>query len=180
MSEIIDRMPIARIQSGDLLAWKRDSHSIVSDLTIRAIRKLTHAHYGHVGIAWRCHDGISDELFVIEAGIPKIRIARVLPDKDFDCVPMGVDWIPSAKSFLVDKIGYPYGLLDAIRAYLGVQLEKDDSYQCAELAHYFYVETGLVLEHDFTPGGLVKAAEKHVMTKALRVVSETISRNSHF
>lgn len=176
----IDRLPIARIQSGDLLAWRKDSHSPTSDLLIQAIRTLTKADYGHVGIAWRLHDGIQDELFVIEATIPKIRPARVMPDRDFDVIPMGVNWTLPNKSFLVSKIGLPYSVFDAARAYLGRRLEDDDRYQCAELADHFYRAANIILEHDYTPGGIVKAAEKYAMTKALRVVAETRDPNCNF
>lgn len=173
--KMVERMPLARIQSGDLLAWKKDSHSVTSDLLIHAIRTLTSAHYGHVGIAWRCHDGISDELFVIEATMPHIRAARLIADRDFDCVPMGVPWTPPMKSFLVDKIGLPYSITDAARAYFGMRLEQDDRWQCVELAHYFYKQHGIELEHDFTPGGFVAAAEKFAHRKAQRVVTTTSS-----
>ena len=178
--EFIERLPMARIQSGDLLCWRRDSHSSTSDLLIHAIRFVTKSKYGHVGIAWRCHDGLQDELFVIEATMPKIRVSRVMPDRDFDCVPMGVNWTLEAKNFLVGKLGLPYSLLDGIRAFFGIQLEDDNKFQCVELAHYFYEKTGVVLGHDFKPGGFVKAAEKYAMTKALRVVSETRDVNCNF
>ena len=77
------------IRTGDLLAWKEDSVSGFSNLCVKTVRALTSAKYGHVGIAWRCHDGLNDELFVIEATIPKVHAARLIPNRDFDCVPMG-------------------------------------------------------------------------------------------
>lgn len=169
----VERMPIATIESGDLLCWKKDSHSSTSDFLIQSIRLLTRSEYGHVGIAWRCHDGIDDELFVIEATIPKIRVSRVMVDRDFDCIPMHVPWNRKGKDFLVSKLGNPYSTLDAFRAFFGITLKDDDSFQCVELAHYFYEVYGLNLVHDFTPGGLVKAAEKYNGRRALRVVVNT-------
>ena len=158
------------IQSGDLLAWKRNSHSDVSNLLIQSIRVLTKSPYGHVGIAWRCHDGIHDELFVIEATMPKIQVSRVMKDNDCDCVPMSVDWEVANKAFLVDKIGLPYSVTDAVRAYLGKQTIKDDRWQCVELASGFYEASNIKLEHDFTPGGIVKAAERYTGQHICRVV----------
>lgn len=151
---------IEQVKSGDLLAWKRDSFSTVSDFLIHAIRFLTRQRYGHVGIAWRVFDGLDEELFVIEATVPKIRVARVPLNRDFVCIPMPVTWAGKGKNFLVEKIGKRYSFWDAVRSYLGLTLKKDDSFQCVELCHYFYEEYGIVLEHDFTPGGIVKAAEK--------------------
>lgn len=161
---------IAGIQSGDLLAWKKDSQSVISDTLVQGIRAMTKSRYGHVGIAWRCHDGLDDELFVIEATFPKIRAARLCISNDFHCVPMGLQWTPPGKGFLIDKIGKSYSIADAARAFYGIQLKDDDEYQCVELAHYFYEKYGIVLQHDFTPGGIVKAAELHTKTKAMRVV----------
>lgn len=169
----VERMPVASIQSGDLLAWRRDSHSTTSDVLIQTIRVLTHSDYGHVGIAWRCHDGLDDELFVIEATMPKIRLSRVVPDRDFDCVPMGLSWNNTGKKFLVSKLGLPYSPMDAFRSGVGLKLKADNKWQCAELAHYFYEVYGLKLVHNFTPGGLVKSAEKYTGQRALRVVVST-------
>lgn len=176
-------MPVARIQSGDLLAWRRDSHSTYSDLVLQGIRFATGEKYGHVGIAWRCHDGLDDELFVIEATMPKIRIAHVTVDsRDFDCVPMGLNWDPKGKEFLMRRQGYPYSIADAIRAFIGLRIdkavkpEKDNKYQCVELAHDFYKVMGIDLGNNYTPGRFVRAAETHVDQKAFRVVENLPSR----
>lgn len=159
------------IQTGDLLGWKSDSVSTFSNSCVKLVRSLTNSQYGHVGIAWRCHDGLDDELFVIEATIPKVRAARILPCSDFDCVPMGIHWDGPGKRFLMTKLGLEYSLADAIRALLGKRLEDDSSYQCVELAHYFYEVYNIILQHDFTPGGIMKAASNYNKTPILRLVN---------
>lgn len=73
-------MSVLDIHSGDLLAWSENPYSAMSDLFIKFIRAVTKAEYGHVGVAWRAHDGHEDELFVIEATIPKIIISRATED----------------------------------------------------------------------------------------------------
>ncbi len=158
------------IQSGDLLAWKEDSNSTFSNFCVKTVRTLTRARYGHVGIAWRCHDTVDDELFVIEATIPKVRAARLTLTADFDCVPMGVEWDKKGKDFLMSKLGKDYSPRDAIRALLGIRLKNDDDFQCVELAHFFYKEYGILLEHDFTPGCIVKAASHYRQRPVLRVI----------
>lgn len=163
-------MHIADVCSGDLLAWSRNPYSSFSDLLIRMIAFATRAPYGHVGIAWRCHDGIGDELIVIEATLPKIQISRATEDRHFYCVPMNVDWQSENKDFLVEKIGLPYGLMDALRAFLGKRLESDEKWQCAELAHAFYNESGIVLPNDFTPGKLIQNAVKFTGSEIYRVI----------
>ena len=170
MSDSRKTISIDEIRSGDLLAWRRDSHSAVSDFLIHGIRDLTHSKYGHLGIAWRCHDGVETALFVIEATMPKVRVTTVVPDGDFDCVPMESPWLPTSRKFLLDKIGKTYSSLDAIRAFLGLRLKNDNSFQCVELAHYFYKREGIELEHSFKPGSFVRAAEDYSGNDALRVV----------
>lgn len=148
----------AAIQTGDLLAWSRDPYSTATDVVLQLIEKITRSDYGHVGIAWRFHDGLDDELFVVEATMPKIRIARLTSNQPFYCVPMNVNWDEKSKSFLMSKIGYPYGFLDAIRGGLGIRVKHDMKWQCAELAHAFYEVLGIVLKDDYRPGALVKNA----------------------
>lgn len=160
MSEKAPLMPMAAIEAGDLLAWSHDPYSTFGELTLQAIRTLTRAEYGHVGIAWRCHDGIDDELFVVEATMPKIRIARVTTDRPFYCLPMGVTWTPKNKAFILSKLDYPYSMVDAARAFLGWRVKHDMKWQCAELAHGFYEASGLVLKPEYTPGRLVANAEQ--------------------
>ena len=166
----IDTIPSALIQTGDLLAWKEDHVSTFSNICVKTVRALTKKKYGHVGIAWRCHDGLDDELFVIEATIPKVHAVRLVPSRDFDCVQMGIQWTPQSKKFLTSKIGLDYSLFDALRALYGFRLKDDNSYQCAELCHYFYETCGILLHHDFTPGGIVTAAVQNRQERLYRVI----------
>jgi len=158
----LPKMRLAAIQSGDLLGWRKDSQSTISDLLIRGIKYFTNEVYGHVGIAWRCHDGINDELFVIEASIPKIRVSYVMPSRDFLCVPMKIDWNLRSKRFLTSKIGLDYSVMDAWRAYCGTTLKDDNRFQCAELADHFYRMNDIELKHDFRPGGIMRAAANYI------------------
>lgn len=170
-------LPMTSIQAGDLLGWSCDPYSTWTDLTLKTIRKLTKSDYGHVGIAWRCHDGLDDELFVVEATIPKIRIARVTTDRPFHCVPMGVEWNNFNKSFLLSKLDYPYGISDAIRAAFGLRANRDMKWQCAELAHAFYEASGIFLRKEYTPGKLIKNAMEHTGSQIYRIIgpNRTIS-----
>lgn len=170
---------IDNIRSGDLLAWRRDTHSTTSDLFIHGIRALTHQKYGHVGIAWRCNDSVESELFVIEATLPKIRVTLLTPDGDFDCVPMDAEWKAESRAFLLDKLGKPYSILDAARAFYGMRLKDDQSFQCVELAHYFYRREGIELDHDFTPGSFVKSAEHFSGQSAKRVIRAIGNKNEN-
>ena len=167
--EPTEYLNIQDVQSGDLLAWGGSRHSALSNLMINSIRMLTRADFGHVGIAWRVNDGVSDDILVIEACIPRIRAQRVFLDDKVVAVPMNVSWSEKAKTFLTEKIGLPYSPMDAIRAYFGKTLADDDSWQCAELCHWFYQEVGINLFHDFTPGGLVGAASTYAGNRVCHV-----------
>jgi hypothetical protein len=158
------------IQSGDLLAWSKNANGGISDKIIRGVASLTDSKYGHVGIAWRCHDGLDDEVMVVEATIPRIQIARVTNARHFFCVPMGVLWNNENKKFLMDKIGLSYGLMDAARSYLGIRVEADDKWQCAELSHGFYTASGIILPEEFKPSEVVRNAMKHSERDIYRVL----------
>lgn len=170
MSRDLDTISLNDIRSGDLLAWKRDSHSTFSDILIHAIRLLTFSKYGHVGIAWRVYDAHGSNLFVIEASFPKIKVTPINPDGDFDCVPMDMEWTDTGKSYLLSKLGLPYSLMDAVRGFLGIRLANDKRFQCAELAHWYYLrELDDWENRSFIPDGLVKSAEHFTERKILRV-----------
>jgi hypothetical protein len=147
---------LSSIRSGDLLAWKQDDFSWFSDTAMGVVKKLTKTPWGHVGIAWKVNDGLSDRLMVIEATIPEIQVALVDPRQEVFCVPANIAWTRRGRHFLMDKIGYPYSLSDAIRGLLGKRLNKDTSWQCAELAHGYYEVEGLHLPPDYTPAGIIK------------------------
>lgn len=158
------------VQSGDLLCWARNPYDMFSDILIRSIGFLTGSRFGHVGLAWRCHDGISDEVLVVEATMPKIHISRATEDRAFYCVPMGVHWGEMNKKFLMSTIGLPYGYGDAWNAFIGAKLENDERYQCAELAHAFYKASGIHLPEKFRPKDVIASAMGYCGRGVYRVV----------
>lgn len=145
------------VSSGDLLIWKNDELNFISNFLTKAVRFLTSSEWGHVGIAWRTHDGLKDTLFVIEATIPRIQVRMIHPLEQVFCVRTGVDWSPWGRDFLLKTVGLRYSLSDAIRAYYGITLDNEnDRWQCAELAYDFYVDhCGLHLPKEYQPGQLV-------------------------
>lgn len=144
------------IVSGDLLLWTEYPKSSISDFLVKSVAMATGGRFGHVGIAWKNHDALDDELFVIEATIPKITVNRLTNETGMFCIPTGVNWLPENKEFLMDLIGKPYGFMDAIRAFLGKTVKKDDQYQCAEMAQEFYRKSGINLTEEVTPSGVAE------------------------
>lgn len=162
---------IKEIKSGDLLVWSKNPANKISDWIIKTVARLTKSEYGHVGIAWRCHDGLDDELFVIEATIPSIQVERLSEENHFFCVPMDVFWENRNKYFLLSKLGLPYGYMDALRAFLGTTVEDDKRWQCAELAHAFYKESGMLLGNEYRPKDIVKNAIRISGNSIYRVIT---------
>lgn len=142
------------IKSGDLLVWKRSKFSKKSNFYLNIIRFSTRSEYAHVAIAWR----LEGRLFLVEATQPILRITPVRTADEFYHVPMSVNWDSISESWLLDKVGLKYSILDAVRAYLGKTIEDDNRYQCAELAHEFYETHGIDLGDAYTPSALVSAA----------------------
>lgn len=143
----------SQIRSGDLLVWSKNKQSKISNMLLFFIKLFTQSTYAHVGIAWK----IGKRLFVIEATIPQVRIIPVSEYDEFYHVPLNIDWKREYEVFLLDKIGLSYSIFDAVNAFLGKCLEKDDRWQCAELANEFYRSIGIELGDAYTPGDLVEA-----------------------
>lgn len=162
-------IPKAFISSGDLLLWKNSKTSKLSDILLKGISYAMKSEYSHVGIAWRLNDAIDDELFVIEATLPKINIARVSDEEEYYCVPISVNWEEKNKNFIIDKVGLPYGLSDAIRTYFGFVLERDDRWQCFELAHAFLEQSGIYLPYDFRPTQFIENVKKTLNTEVFSI-----------
>jgi hypothetical protein len=139
------------IQSGDLLVWSKDKRSTISNVYLNVIRFATSSEYAHTAIAWR----INGRLFIVEATMPNIRLIPVMVDDEFFHIPMGLEWQNESEEYLIDKLGLLYSLFDAMRGYLGITLENDRKYQCAELCKEFYELHGIVLGNSFTPAKLV-------------------------
>lgn len=162
---------IKEIKSGDLLVWSKNPANKISDWIIKTVARLTKSEYGHVGIAWRCHDGLDDELFVIEATIPSIQVERLSEENHFFCVPMDIFWTNKNKQFLISKLGLPYGYMDALRAFLGITVEDDKRWQCAELARAFYRESGISFPDRYRPKDIVNAAVEISNNSIYRVIT---------
>lgn len=171
--------PIAidEIQTGDLLIWRSDKVSLISDLSIRLVQFLTKSEWGHVGIAWRVTDGVKEELFVIEATIPRIQIMRVIPEHEVYHLPANLSWSQQGRDFLLTKIGLRYSFLDAFRALMGWTVENDDRWQCAELVHAYYESEGLRLPPELKPKDIVKHLQRHTGAPIRRIVDQNLAED---
>lgn len=143
----------SQIRSGDLLVWSKNRSSKFSNFLLFIIKLFTQSTYAHVGVAWK----IGNRLFVIEATIPQVRIVPVSKNDEFYHIPINIQWKKDYEIFLLDKIGLSYSVFDAINAFFGKRLEKDDRWQCAELANEFYRSIGLDFKDAYTPSDLVES-----------------------
>lgn len=140
------------IRSGDLLIWSKDPSSSFRNFLLDVVRFFTKSEYGHVGIAWK----IGGRLFVIEATIPRVRIVPVSDLSSFYHVPLRMRWKREYEDYLLEKVGAPYSMRDAIRAYFTDSVENDGTWQCAELANRFYSRVGIPMGNAFTPAKIVE------------------------
>ena len=144
-----------QIRSGDLLVWDK-SPSNTESIWIKIVRFVTVSDFGHVSVAIR--EG--DTLYHVEAIMPCIQKTVVPKNQRFYVVPLSTRLKSKPDmSFFDDKIGKKYGILDAMRAYLGLTVKADDQWQCAELTNEFYLSEGLDLAPaSLTPSNVVAAA----------------------
>lgn len=158
------------IRSGDLLAWSTDQYSAKGDFTLAFVRAMTRSKWGHVGVAWKVRDDLSEELMVVEATIPRIRVDRLTGRTNFYVIPMNMDMSLDGKKFLTDHLGLPYSMMDAVRAGLGLTLSHDLKYQCAEFAREFYLVEGIDLGKRQTPKSIVNNAVRTRGSDIYRVI----------
>lgn len=150
-----------QFKPGDLLVWSTDDTTWLSSIFTRVVRFLTLSDYSHTAIVW-----IEDNrVYAIDATIPKIKLTPLSECKDFYHIPMELHLTPSDLILLKEYIyttylGKAYGILDAIRGYLGYINESNDQWQCAELCHNFYKKNGIDLQDAYTPSKLIKAIFK--------------------
>ena len=154
------------IKTGDMIAWDYYPYSGFSNRLIKTIASMTKAPFGHVGVAWR----LQNELFVVEATIPRIQVMWLGGHKNYCYLPMNIDPPPVAIEFLKSKVGLEYSLMDAARSYLGKVVEDDDRYQCAEFTSEFYQTAGLELDTDGSLNALIESCLQHNGRKIFRVV----------
>jgi hypothetical protein len=141
-----------KIRSGDLLVWNRGGVGGLNTALMTIIKLFTLSEYVHVGIAWK----ISGRVFVIEANLGGVRIAPLNKRSEFFHVPMMVKWSKTYDSYLLDKVGDSYSIMDAVKGYLGLFVDTEDrNWQCVELAVSFYKHIGLDLGATYTPAKLV-------------------------
>lgn len=149
---------LADLRTGDVLAWKHDHRSKLSNLFIEAIRFVTGGNYGHVALVVVIF-GIP---FVIEASLPLVRISLVRPEEEVFYIPLPKRPDQTVLSFFLDLVGLDYGIMDALRAAFGKVSKRDDKWQCAEmLIEYFkQMEYDLPVCED-TPDAVVQMLCSH-------------------
>lgn len=155
------------IKTGDLLAWS-DYSKEHSTFWLKAIRLMTMSEFGHVSVAWKQ----GDQLFHVEAVMPYIRVKPVPDNESFFYIPMSkyLKAEPHMSSFFSDKIGQPYGIMDAVKAYFGIATATDNHWQCAELANAFYAEYGVDLgSKAMTPSRVIYAALDECGASLMRI-----------
>lgn len=141
----------SNIKTGDLLVW---SNAPSGGFWLKVVRLMTVSDFGHISIAWR----IGNDLFHIEAAIPRIRVVKVPSNGSFYIIPMSrIITDPENIDSISEAIGKRYSIMDAIRGYLGIQVKSNDRWQCVELSDEYYTAKGISVDNRFlTPSRYVK------------------------
>ena len=142
------------IKSGDLIGYSTRKGSLLTKFLLEIVRILTKSEFSHVGIAW-VENG---KLLLLEAVPPVIHIGSLLSMGSFYHIPMNIQWEDNYDAFMLEHIGDKYSILDAIRGFFGYTNDRNDNWQCAELANKIYKEMGIDLNNAYTPAELIKAA----------------------
>lgn len=149
------------IQSGDLLAWTTSKPSKAKTgwtvwMATKIIRIFTASEYCHVGIAWV----VGDRVFVVEAVNPMVRVFPLSNELPCFHLPMKVTWSDELLSFLLERVGEKYSILEALRAYFSRPQQKGE-WECGELVNRFYKKANIDLGEAWTPSEVVMAALAH-------------------
>ena len=140
------------IQTGDILIWKKDRLSFLSNLFLKIVRIFTLSEFAHVAVAWR----VGPRLFAIEATQPFVRIFPVSEYDDFYHIPLKIqDVKEESLNFLLNQVGCRYSFKDAIKAYFKMPISYNSGvWECASLAGEFLRKEGLDITA-VTPSDLV-------------------------
>ena len=143
------------IKSGDVLAWSHRSWKTWKDIKIQLVRFFTQSEYAHVGTAWV----VGERVFVIEAVVPLVRIYPLSKLGEFYWLPMDAPWREYTEVIALEKIGFPYSEVEAVKAFLSLPLD-DSVWECAELTAESAKADGIDLGKKYTPTAIVQAALK--------------------
>ncbi len=140
------------IKSGDLLAWTSNGFSYMSILG-QIVRIFTRSEYSHVAVAWWS----GNRLFMIEAIPPQVRIYPLGERLPFFHIPMNIDWKEGYADYLLERVGEPYSMYEAVKAFLS-KPDNNSTWECAELCNRFYKNIGIDFGNSNVPSTLVMSA----------------------
>lgn len=156
----------SQIKTGDLLVWSTHRAKGLHLFVNKLIRLFTLSEYCHVGVAWV----VGERVFIVEAVQPCVRIYPLSNEIPFYHVQMDLHVNDDAINYLLSRVGEPYSIWQAIRAYFG-KPKADKQWQCAELVTSFYKRLGVNLKNTWTPSALVDGVLSLNGNKQLTFVS---------
>ncbi len=118
------------IKSGDIIAWSEGGWTNWHDIQVSLVRMFTQSEYSHVGVAYV----IGGRVFVVEAVVPLIRIfplSKLTPFYYFESPKSW--WSNSMEESLLAKVGLPYSKWEAIKAFIGMDTDGTENWECAKL-----------------------------------------------
>jgi len=157
------------LRSGDLVAWGTvpDNLSLFSKIVVWIVTKALRSPYYHVGIVWRTNNRV----LIVEASPPRCRIDVLSRRGDFVHIPMPTVWKKSSENYLLQYVGKPYSIWEAMLVPFKIGGVKNRAWYCSELVSDFYNGQGYYME-GISPEDVLVSAIKEYETELVPVVME--------
>jgi len=156
------------MRTGDLIAWKSIKINSFSDFVLYLYQKICKVSYLHVGVIYK--EG--DRHFMVEATPPVVRLFPISMTTDnFFYIPCNIKENDKHKDILLRNIGKSYGIVDFVRAVIGLGT-SDKEYYCSELADDFYRNIGYIKADNAgkSPDTIVRAVLESSKTDPVEVM----------
>lgn len=157
----------SNIKSGDILAWSHRGWKSFHDIKLQFVRFFTQSEYSHVGTAWV----IGSRVFVIESVMPIVRIYPLSKLESFYWVQMNAPWYKMTEARALEKVGYPYSQIEAVKGFLGLKMDTT-TFQCAELTADIAEMDGINLGDHYTPSAIMNRAL--LLNKSIQFVENNV------
>jgi hypothetical protein len=143
----------SQIKSGDVIAFSHGGWDNIKDIEVSIVRMATESDYSHVGVALV----FGGRVFIVEAVEPLVRIFPLSKLTPFYYLKTSFVWTDDAETTLLERVGYPYSKVEAIKAFFTTDTNSETVWECAKLVNRTLMsfDKGFDALHD-TPTDTVK------------------------
>lgn len=143
---------VDNIKTGDIVVFSATKIKDISSFFSYIVRLFTMSEYNHIGVVWVTNG----RHFVIEAQIPEVKITPLKNMGEFYHIPMDLIVNEEHLELLFEKIGEPYSMFEAVRAYFKKNNTDNHNWICVELIDYFLFIMDVKIGKIYTPSDVVR------------------------